>query len=295
MRRRLRLALREAREAAGLTQRAVAEKLDWSLSKIIRIEQGAVGITPVDVRALLTDVYGVIDDKQVDELVDLARRSRKQPWAEYRSVYGQDALNLFGSEAAARVIYKYEPTFVPGLLQTPEYAHALLTSLGNPERDVELMVSARMERQELLDREDRPELQFIIGEAAVSRAVGGPRAMARQLERIKELGTRPGISLQILPFAAGEHPSMGAAFTILEFADVTVSDVLYLETHEGITILHEDAEKRSEYLEYFDTLQRLATKPDELASVLDTIEAQRFKGAADAPTAKGQDSPKPKN
>ena len=179
--------------------------MEWGVSKIIRIEQGAVAITPIDLRALLA-AYNVTDDKRVQELVDLARRSKRQSWSEYKEVYSQAALTLFGSEAAARSIYSYEPTFVPGLLQTEEYAQALLAGLGYSEEAVALIVNGRVERQEPLDLDVRPTVSFILGEAVVSRAVGGRRVMSRQLERIKELGTRPAISLQVLPFSPGSHP-----------------------------------------------------------------------------------------
>jgi transcriptional regulator with XRE-family HTH domain len=280
LRRRLRVALRRARDAAGLTQREAAAALDWSVSKIIRIEQGATPITPVDLRALL-GVYQVKDTEEVDELVELARGSKKQSWAEYREVYSPASLGLFGSEAAAKTIFKYEPTFVAGLLQTQEYAEALLSALGHSEQEVELMVNARIQRQELLDREDRPDLHFILGEAALSRAVGGRRVMMRQLERIRELGTHPGISLQVLPFSAGAHPRIGGAFTILQFADENVDDLLYLENAGGERSVREEPEVLADYYEAFAILEGLATRPEGLADALDKLEAQRFKDTAD--------------
>jgi transcriptional regulator with XRE-family HTH domain len=280
LRRRLRVALRQARDAAGLTQREAAAALDWSVSKIIRIEQGATPITPVDLRALLA-VYQVKDPEEIDELVQLARGSKKQSWTEYRDVYSAISLNLFGSEAAAKTILKYEPTFVAGLLQTQEYAQALLTALGHPEEKVEQMVNARIQRQELLDRDDRPDLHFILGEAALSRAVGGRRVMMRQLERIRELGKRPGISLQVLPFSAGPHPHIGGAFTILQFADENVDDLLYLENAGGERSIREEPEVLADYYETFAILEGLATRPEALDVALDKLEAQRFRDAAD--------------
>jgi transcriptional regulator with XRE-family HTH domain len=272
-RRRLRLALREAREAAGVTQKAAAEALYSSVSKIIRIEQGDVSITPPDLQVLLA-LYGVTDEKRVAELVDLAQRSKGRSWSDYKEVYSAASRSLFGSEAAAKTIYKYEPHFVPGLLQTPEYAEALLTGLRRSKKDIELMVRARLERQELLDREVRPELRFILGEATVSRAVGGRGTMRRQLERIKELGARPGNFIQVLPFSAGEHPHIGWSFTILEFEDI--GDLLYLELPGGEQTISDEPEALSEFSETFTTLESLATKPNDLGEVLDRIRAERF-------------------
>lgn len=283
MRRRLSVVLRRAREKKPLTQREAAEALYWSVSKIIRIEQGAVAITPTDLQAMLA-IYGVNDERQVSELVELALASRRQDWAAYKDVYSQASLGLFGSEPAAKTIYKYEPTFIPGLLQTPTYAHALLTGLGRSEEEIEPMVNARLQRQELLDREVRPELRFILGEAAVSRAVGGPRVMIEQLDRIKQLGARHRISLQLLPFSAGAHPTMGGAFTILEFEDEHLDDLLYLENAGGVTTTRDDKDLIAKYREVFLKLEGMATKPDDLASVLDEIAAARFKDTADPPT-----------
>lgn len=269
-RRRLRAALRHAREEAKLTQKDVVKALDWSVSKIIRIEQGAVGVTPTDLRALLAE-YGVTNEKQVSELVELARGSRRQSFSEYRDVFSKASLTLFGNEAAAKVIYKYEPTFVPGLLQTEEYARALLTGLRVSEDKIERTVAGRLARQELLDEETRPELQFILGEAVVRRQVGGQGIMLHQLEQLKALAGRTKISLQVLPFAKGAHPRMGGAFTIMEFADDSVDDLLYLENAGGASISRNDPELIAEYLQDFDTLQEMAIPSSDFADFIDSI------------------------
>ena len=275
MRRRLKAALRQEREAAELTQKEAAAALDWSVSKIIRIEQGAVGITPIDLRALLA-VYKTTDEKREAELVELARGSKKQSWNEYKDVYSQASLTLFGNEAAAKIIYKYEPTFIPGILQTEEYARALLAGLGHSEEEIERMVDARLERQELLDHDPRPQLEFILGEATVSRAVGGRGVMLRQLDRLKYLAGRPDISLQVLPFSAGAHPRMGDAFTILQFADENLDDLLYLENAGGESTSREDPELIASYLRDFLTLQAKASESGAFVSVIDQIAATRL-------------------
>jgi transcriptional regulator with XRE-family HTH domain len=275
MRRRLKVALRQEREAAGLTQKEAAEALDWSVSKILRIEQGAVAITPIDLRALLA-VYKTVDEKRAAELVELARGSRKQSWSEYRDVYSAASLTLFGNEAAAKVIYKYEPTFIPGLLQTEEYARALLAGLGHGDDEIERMVSARLERQELLDREPRPQLQFILGEACVSWPVGGRRVMLHQLDRLKAMAMRSDIQLQILPFSVGAHPRMGEAFTILQFADENVDDLLYLENAGGESVSRENPEVIARYFQDFFTLQAMAGDPANFAETIDAIEETRL-------------------
>lgn len=275
MRRLLRGNLRQAREAVPLTQQAAADLLDWSVSKIIRIEQGAVGITPIDLRALLA-VYNVTDQKLIAELVELARGSRKQTWRQYRGVYSPASLTLFANEAVAAFIYKYEPTFIPGLLQTEDYARALLAGLGHDDEEIEQMVSARLERQELLDRERRPDLQFVMGEVTLTRAVGGTEVMLQQLEHVKDLAGRPGIDLQVLPFSAGAHPSMGGAFTILEFADQNLDDLLYLENAGGESTSRDDPDLIADYRRDFLDIQKLAIGKGDFANFVDGIIAARF-------------------
>jgi transcriptional regulator with XRE-family HTH domain len=275
MRRRLRMSLRQAREAVPLTQQAVADALDWSVSKIIRIEQGVVGITPIDLRALLA-VYKVTDEKLISELVELARGSRKQSWRQYRNFYSPASLTLFANEAVAAIIYKYEPTFIPGLLQTEEYARALLAGLGHDDEEIDRMVSARLERQALLNRAGHPDLQFVLGEATVSRAVGGPDVMLQQLDRVKELSGQSGIELQILPFSAGAHPRMGGAFTILEFADQNLDDLLYLENAGGDSTSRDDPDLIADYRRDFLEIQKLAIGKSDFIEFIDEIVATRF-------------------
>lgn len=268
-RRRLRLTLRHERDTAGLTQKDAAEALDWSVSKIIRIEQGAVAVSVTDLRALL-DIYKVTDEKREAELVELARGSKKQPWNEYKDIYSAAALTLFGNEAAAKIIYKYEPTFIPGILQTEEYAQAVLAGLGYNEDDIDRMVEVRLGRQDLLDRDPPPQLEFILGEAAVSRAVGGRGVMRHQLDKLKELAERPEISLQVLPFSEGAHPRMGESFTILEFAD-DLDDLLYLENAGRESTRREEPDVISDYRRDFLTLQARASDPADFAKVIDRI------------------------
>jgi len=278
MRRLLKAMLRHERVASGLTQTQVAEALDWSLSKIIRIESGAVGLSTTDLRALL-DLYKITDEDRRSELLELARGSRKQSWSEYSDVYSAAARTLFAYEAAAKIIYKYEPTFIPGLFQTEEYATAILQGAGHSENEIERMIKGRLERQELLDQNVRPQLEFILGEAAVSRAVGGPRVMAHQLERLEELAARPGISLQVLLFEAGAHPRMGEAFTILEFADENLDDLVYLENAGRDTVSRDDVEVTSAYRRDFYALQKLATPSKDFAVEIGKIAAIRLKSS----------------
>jgi transcriptional regulator with XRE-family HTH domain len=277
LRRMLRHALRDARDEAGLTQRHAAETLEWSVSKIIRIEQGVVGVTTSDLKWLL-DLYKVKDEKRREHLLDLARRSRRRPsWSEFSNAFSADSLILFGSESDARTILKYEPTFVPGILQTEEHTRALLKGLGiEDQKRVNQVVAARAQRQELLQETQRPELRFVIGEAAVSRNVGGRAIMRNQLERIHAVSRLPGVNIQILDFDAGAHPKMGGAFTVLEFSDVHLEDLLYLENASGDKTIRDVPEMVADFREAFEILSDMATPSNALETRLDEIASARF-------------------
>jgi transcriptional regulator with XRE-family HTH domain len=262
LRRRLRTELRRAREEASKTQRDVADALYWSPSKVIRIESGQVAVSVTDLKALL-DLYGVDDRSKIDELVGMARQSRKQPWSQYRDVVTQEMATYYGYEASASIVRQFEVLFVPGLLQTEGYARAMLTgTFEEDEKTISRRIEARLERQELLNREDARELFFIVDEGAVRHVVGGPRVMAEQLERIVELGRRPDITFRIVPFTLGAHVGFQGPFVLLEFPQADDADVVYLEGRETASFRDDDA-KTSQYLNYFFDLESKALEEDE--------------------------------
>jgi transcriptional regulator with XRE-family HTH domain len=277
-RRRLRLALREAREASGLTQRDVVKNLKWSMSKVIRIEAGAVGVSVTDVRALLEQYKVPAVDRGRFE--DLALTSRGPSWTKaYAEYFSPQSLQLFALEQSARRISKHEPSFIPGLLQTTEYTEALLPRLGvSDERRLEALIGARAERQDLLHRERGPRTHFILGEAAVSRPVGGAAVMRRLFERLVELNEEDGIVIQVMPFAAGIHHKVGESFTVLEFEDEGANDALYLENAGQETISREDPALIAEYLIAFDDIAEAALPAADLRNYLGEVVKQRFSG-----------------
>jgi hypothetical protein len=257
-RRRLRTALRQARGEASMTQKQAADALVWSISKIVRIEQGTVPVAPSDVRVML-ETYGTEGDR-IRELVELAKGAREaKGWSEFSDVLSEESLELFGNESAAKVIYKYEPSVIPGLFQTQEYARALLRALGNSEDQIERRLAARTQRQQMLEAQDRPELDFILGEAALCRPIGGEDTMREQIAYLLELRNQSGISLFLLPFAAGPHRSMGSAFTVLQFDDPLLPDLLYLENEERESVSRDEQGAIRRYLDLYVELQRMAT------------------------------------
>jgi len=280
-RRRLRAAIRQYRLDAALTQKQAADELGWSISKIVRVEQGAVPIVPSDVRAML-HLYGETDPDQMEKLVGLAKAAREQKgFAEFSDIASQEYQELLGLERSAKVVYKYEPSVVPGLFQTYDYARALSRALGSSERTVERQVDLRMQRQLLLEAPQRPELNFILGEASVSRPVGGVDVMNEQLNRLLELSTQDGVNLWLLPFAAGPHRAMGSAFTIMEFADPQLPDLLYLENAERESTSRDEKVQIKFYEELFLQLRLLAAEHGSFEEQVRTIRRQRFGATPD--------------
>lgn len=259
LRRRLRTALTRARNDVGLTQKAVAEMLDWSPSKVVRIEQGTVPVSPTDVRAML-GAYEVTDVERVDELVNVAREERRaKSWSEYDQVLSKPLREMLGQEGAATTIWKYEPSVVPGFFQTATYAQVLLAAVGMSPEDVQMMSEVRSKRRAILSPEPPgPDLHVVIGEAALTRPVGGDKVMREQIRDLIELGDRPGIFLYYLPLSAGPHPAMGQAFTVMQFDTPDLEDSLYLEDGGRRVSANDDREEILLYLNIYNTIEGMA-------------------------------------
>jgi transcriptional regulator with XRE-family HTH domain len=271
-RRRLRTELRKARDAAGMKQADVAKAMDWSPSKLIRIESGHVSISTNDLRALL-DYYKVKDRGRVATLLELAKSSRAG------SFYDQYAGHLkagfreyLAYEASASVIRQWEPILVSGLLQTEEYARAILQhTYGVDERDSERLWAVRQHRQELHDREDPPEMRFLIDESAVRRHVGRDgKTMLRQIERLLEFGALDHVTIQVLPFSAGANQGMAGSFILLEFSDPDLDDLVHLESIDEVTI-RDDSELIARYLDRFQALEEQALSPEDTVAFLEKL------------------------
>jgi transcriptional regulator with XRE-family HTH domain len=273
--RRLRMALRQARSDAKMTQKSAAEQLVWSTSKIVRIEQGTVPVTPTDTKALL-QLYSVPDDA-LEELVELAKDAREDKgWSGFSDVLSQPSLEMVGSEPTAKVIYKFEPSVIPGLFQTQEYARALLRALGNSDHQIKRRLELLELRQRLLDSPVHPDLNFILGEAALSRHAGGEDVMREQVAHLLDVAKINGVTVQLLPFAAGVHPGVGTAFTVLQFDDPELSDMLYLENPDRQSVSRDNAEEIEKYLERFVELQDQADRFGSLEDHVKRVAREHF-------------------
>ena len=269
-RRRLALELRRLREAAKLTCEEVAERLECSASKISRVETGRVSVSPRDVRDML-EIYGV-PELQRDALVQLARESRQKGWwhAYADSVQPHFATYL-GLESAASEIRIYEVNLIPGLLQTEEYARAVIAAgmVNSPRADIERQVALRMERQRLT-MTSPPKVWAVLDEAALRRQVGGPEVMRVQLEYLRELGGLRNVSLQVIPFGGGAHPAMGRPFVILVFGEEADPDVVYLEDLTS-ALWVENVEEVDRYNVFFNHLQATALSFENSAALMTAV------------------------
>lgn len=268
MRRRLRVELKRLRAQAKLTQREVAQALDWSPSKVIRIESGQVGISVTDLRALATH-YNLESGPELEELADMARWSKRQPFVDYRDVLPPETIRFFGYEASASLIRHVQPLVVPGLLQTEDYTRALLDAYGTDAKVIDRVVESRRERQELLDRENPPQVFTILDEAVLRRRVGGTAVMSRQLQHLMTLAARPTVSIQIVPFTLGAYESIQGPFVHLEFPVASDPDVLFLDNTRGSATFIDDPEITGHYQETFLMLEDLASRPDRLREYIE--------------------------
>jgi transcriptional regulator with XRE-family HTH domain len=283
-RRRLRVELRKAREAAGLKQGDVAKAMDWSPSKLIRIEGGQVSISTNDLRALLS-FYNIKDNRRTTSLLELARSSRGSSfYDQYISALKPGFREYLAYEGAASVIRQYDPLLVSGLLQTEEYAREILTrTFARTGESLEARWIVRQHRQEAVhEREDPPEMIQIVDEAAIRRQVGDDgRIMVRQIERLKTYAAQSNITLRILPFAAGANPGMAGNFILLEFAEADLDDLVHIESIELVTI-KDDAEFIAGYLDRFQVLESMSLSPEDSLVFLDKVIAEMSEGG-DAP------------
>ncbi|MEU8749067.1 helix-turn-helix domain-containing protein [Streptomyces chartreusis] len=249
--------LQELREASGLGREEAARALRVTAATVRRMETAEVALKIPYVQVLL-ETYGVPED-EAEAFVSLAEEAN-QPgwWQRYHDVL-PDWFSLYVSlEGAARIVRSYEPHFVPGLLQTEEYARAVLEAgtIGQtgPET-IERHVSLRMERQRLLERQDPPHLWVIMDETVLLRPVSGGEVMRDQLDKLLEFAERDRVTLQIAEFVSGPHPGTYAPFTLFRFAEPELPDMVYTEYLSGALYL----DSRKEVAAHLEVLDHMST------------------------------------
>ena len=275
-RKRLGIELRRLREEAGFTCEDVGRRLECSGTRISRIETGRINVRPGDVREML-EIYGVTST-EADSLVQLAREARRKGWWH---TYGRVLPTWFeafvGLESEAVRLRDFQPLVMPGLLQTEEYARAVLRAAPNAgsTEDIERQVALRMDRQAILAQPSPPDLWVVLSESVLRADVGGPAVMRAQLRHLVEMAERPNVTLQVLPFSNAAHVDPVSPFTILEFPEAADPTVVYLEHLTGCLFL-ETLDEIRRYTVVFDHLRAEALGIGQSADLIAEM-------AADAP------------
>jgi transcriptional regulator with XRE-family HTH domain len=263
-RRELGVLLRALRNARELTVEQVAAELLCSPSKVSRMETGQRGATARDVRDLC-DLYDVTDPVERERLMTLARESKQQGW--WQS-FGLEYATFVGLEQEATSMRIYETAVIPGLFQTSDYTRGI-HKLGIPQLDVdeiEIRVEERSTRQQILTRENPPQVEVMLDEAALHRPVGGPVAMRAQLDRILEAMALPNVAIQVVPYEVGGHPALDSNFIILALESQPPA-VVYVEGLMGYLYL-ERPHEITRYLQTFEILRNIALSPKDSAALL---------------------------
>ncbi|MFD5452759.1 helix-turn-helix domain-containing protein [Streptomyces sp. NPDC003470] len=262
--------LQELRETAGLKREEAAKVLRVAPATVRRMEMAEVALKIPYVQILLSE-YGVPDD-EVAAFVALAEEANRPGWWQRYTDVLPDWFSLYVSlEGAARIVRSYEPHFVPGLLQTEDYARAVLDdgTIGTEGREaVERHVALRMERQRLLDRPDPPHLWVIMDETVLRRPVSiHGRVMRGQLDRLLEFAARDRVTLQVAEFGAGPHPGTYAPFTLFRFAEPELPDLVFTEYLTGALYL-DSRQEVSTHLEVLDHMAARAASTQRTEKIL---------------------------
>ncbi|WP_433166460.1 helix-turn-helix domain-containing protein [Kribbella sp. CA-247076] len=255
--------LRRLREEANITRTDAGWAIRGSESKISRLELGRVGFKVRDVEDLLA-LYKLDDEDERERLLDLAREANNPGWWQrYDDVTPNWFHSYLGLEMAADLIRTFELQFVPGLLQTPDYARAVF-QLGRdrpmPTADRERLVSLRMSRQQALTRQRPARLWAIVDEAVLRRPIGNKEILKAQLEHLIVASQRHNVTLQILPFSQGGYCATGGAFTLLRFNDADLPDIVYIE-HLTSAVYVDKRDEVDGYTVTMDTLSISAAQP----------------------------------
>jgi transcriptional regulator with XRE-family HTH domain len=257
------------REKAGLSFAQAARALDVTHATVRRMEKAEVGLKIPYVEKLL-ETYGVTDPEEIETFLALARKGNRPGWwHRYRDVL-PDWFSAFVSlEGEASVIRAYEPHYVPGLLQTEDYARAVLRAgrPNAPDEEIERGVALRLERQALFGRPGGPVLWAVMDETVLRRPIGGRDVMRAQIARLIDACSLPNVRLQVLPFDTGPHPAMYGPFHIFRFQVPELPDIACTESLVGAVYM-DDRDDVSVFLEALDRMCAQAAPADSTEAVL---------------------------
>lgn len=266
--RELGMRLRELRNAKGLTVEDVAKELLCSPTKVSRAETGARRATLRDVRDLC-GIYGV-DPETSAELMQLAREARQQGW--WTKYDDLKVSSFIGMEQAATAITCFGMYFVPALLQSADYARAIIKGIAPKiEQDIlEQRVEARIKRQELLSASKPPKYRALLDEAVLHRQVGGPLVMKAQLDKVLSLIREDRAAIQVIPYESGAYGAIDSNFDYLEFGSTKLPDLVFVEGLVSHLYL-ERPDELERYREALDYLRDEALNPRDSANKIEEI------------------------
>ena len=262
--------LRRLREAKRITLEDAGTVIRASPSKISRLESGRVGFKDRDVVDLFI-YYGVTEQSQIQTLREIAARANSRGWwHDYSDILPAWFEEYISLEEAATEIHGYEVQFVPGLLQTEEYARAVTLLVYSNPKEIGRRVSLRMTRQARLSGAEPVGLSMVLDEAVLRRPIGGPSVMREQLAQLIEMSQQPNVTIQVLPFKVGGHAAVGGPFSVLHFADSDLSDIVYLEQLSTAQYL-EKPDMVGKYLAVMERLRLEAATPADSVKRLQAI------------------------
>ncbi len=270
--RRLAAELRRLREHAGLTGEQASHRLGWSGSKLSRIELHRIGVKQADLRKLLA-LYGV-DEGYREELLALGRESKQKGLPQQAAASFPQVAPYASAETEAESVWNWEPQLVPGLLQTPEYAYAVmqlwLTMFPGPQKEADRRVEARLLRQQVLTRNPPLHLSVVMDESVLRRRFGDSAVMRQQLEHLSDAAELPNVEVRIYPLDR-DRPSLPiGAFSYMQFPqvhDVPLHDIVSIENLEGNYDL-EDEHETFRYRVAFEYLVKWSLDPDQSRALM---------------------------
>ncbi|MEV6586536.1 helix-turn-helix domain-containing protein [Streptomyces acidicola] len=269
--RRLGAELRKLRLRARMSSDAAAELLEGERSRVSHIEAGRINVSNNRLYKLLR-AYGCPPGPCFDELMGMGQASGKGWWDEFDDTIGPVARNLAELESRSVVVRSHEPHLIPGLLQTEEYARAVISETESDAQRTERYVEFRLARQRVLTRDTPFTYRAVIYESALHTLVGGPNVLRRQLLRLIEISRLPNVNVLILPFKTGAYSAYGRSFEI--FGGVAPElDTVYLEHPVNSLFLH-DGDQLDEYAKMFERLSELALAPVDPESTPESHESR---------------------
>ena len=275
-RRRLSAELKHAREEVKITSANAAKSLGWAAGKLSMIENAETQKVKADDLDKMLDLYQVTDPGKREALHALARDAKVRGWwSKYKEVFGPQSLPDFEAEASA--IRTFEGLVIPGLLQTPDYARAVIQGgRYTSSEEVERRVKARMERRDVLTRFKPASLRAVVDEAALRRMVGTPEVMSDQLRHLLHMAELPNVDFQVLPFSAGAHAALTVPFSILDFPDPLDAPIVFVDTASGGLFLEESDEVEAHSVTFGDvqgSAMSAAQSARVITEVLETLES----------------------